>query len=85
MESADILIYMCVDASEYYADIEPSDYDMHSIMDKRTLGWCDVIFNKEQVEKEFDEYFKFKRDLKDKELRDWFAGMALQGFFIWLH
>ena len=38
MESADILIYMCVDASEYYADIEPSDYDMHSIMDKRTLG-----------------------------------------------
>ena len=38
-----------------------------------------LFFNKEQVEKEFDEYFKFKRDLKYKELRDWFAGMALNG------
>ena len=38
-----------------------------------------LFFNKEQVEKEFDEYFKYKSDLKDKELRDWFAGMALQG------
>ena len=38
MESADILIYMCVYASEYEPDIEPSDYEQHSIMDKRTLG-----------------------------------------------